>query len=186
MRSAVIAAVVVFLCGVGYALAQGVAADGPRQLSVVKTDVGVCNTDGGKVACPTGMKFLAEAFTFNANEDLQKTPIHCGPGKPQKAQTAILYEYNDGQFVVPEADEKALAKQPACVKEGYVPRAKAKLHELFQKVREVDPRVDVRATFRMYLQLKPAAPGVTPAPTKVPTKAPTKTPTKAPTAPAKT
>jgi hypothetical protein len=136
------------------------AAAGPaaadRVLRVKKTVVGQCNTDGGSTPCPGAFQFLADAFAFNMNEQLDKEPIQCGPGKPQTVTAAILFEYNEGQFVDPYT--RTPPKHLPCVKDVFLPKAKALFKDLLVKVRAVDPRADVRATFTMTLGLGPARP----------------------------
>ncbi|HEV8320540.1 MAG TPA: hypothetical protein VG389_02930 [Myxococcota bacterium] len=132
-------------------LAASAGAD-ERNVTVSKMVPVACETDGGPVGCSVGTKFIGAVFAAKWNEAVATEPFHCGTGKPTAVLVTVMYEYNEGSWLFRDTDAKK-AKWPACVRDGFPGKATALLKEIFEKVRELDGSVDVRATWRISLVL---------------------------------
>ena len=112
-----------------------------------------CDTDGGRVPCPTGVRYMGELVQSHFNTELESAPIDCaGDLKPQSLTFQFGYDYNAGATVLQDTD-KVQAKWPACVK-TFAKQAGDTLLTWFKLLQPIDGSIDVSSNYKVTIAIK--------------------------------
>ncbi len=134
------------------ALSSAASADPPAKKDPVFKTLTVrstaCDTDGGKVSCSTGVKYLGELLGKTYTYDFDENARTCAGVKPGKYTFRFGFEYNDGAMFV-EKEEKL----SPCVL-AFAHEAVARYLANWHVVRPIDPTVDVRSYYEATITLK--------------------------------
>ncbi len=134
------------------ALSSAARADPPAKKDPVFKTLTVrstgCDSDGGKVSCSTGVKYLGELLGKTYTYDFDESPRTCAGVKPGKYTFRFGFEYNDGAMFV-EKEEKL----SPCVL-AFAHEAVARYLANWHVVRPIDPTVDVRSYYEATITLK--------------------------------
>ena len=119
-------------------------------LKVTKVAIGACSTDGGKVKCPTGLVYLGEIIQRSWNAELEAKPVACAYVTKKTETFELVYEYNDGTATIRDAEK---SKAPPCVQD-FSKQVATKYLEVFKKLRDIDPSIDVRTSYKITVSMK--------------------------------
>jgi hypothetical protein len=123
-------------------------ATGPH-IATVSATVGTCSNDNGKLACPAGVKYLADVIGAQWTFELTNKPVACAADvKPGAFTFSFSKSVSDDSETKLDDDVKAQAKWPACVKDFSASVTKKWL-EWQRALQSIDERTQVGSSYKV-------------------------------------